>query len=175
MLKAISFCDFLHGWAVGEYGYIYHTTDGGVTWTHQAGRFGWDEETGEIIGGNYLFDVVAINPDTAWAVGIDSYVTKTTNGGATWERVTIDDPPTHLLGITSDTKTGMLICGQSALFVSADGDTTFTQRSGDPVITYGWLNSATVSPDGTMIAAGKEGWVYITADYGKLWKKVAIQ
>ena len=175
MLKAISFCDSMHGWAVGEYGFIYHTADGGMTWEHQAGRFGWDEETGEIIGGNYLFDVVAMDPSNAWAVGIDGYVTRTIDGGKTWERITTTIPATHLLGITSDKKGGILICGESALFVSADGGRTFSQRSGDPVITYGWFNSATVSPDGRMIAAGKEGWVYMTADYGKLWKKVVIQ
>ena len=175
MLKAISFCDSMHGWAVGEYGFIYHTADGGTTWEHQAGRFDWDEETGEIIGGNYLFDVVAMDPSNAWAVGIDGYVSRTIDGGKTWERVTTTIPATHLLGITAGKKGGILICGESALFVSADGGRTFSQRSEDPVITYGWLNNATVAPDGRMIAAGKEGWVYMSSDDGKSWQSIVTQ
>jgi len=31
---------------VGEYGYVYHTEDGGRIWGHQAGEFGFSEETG---------------------------------------------------------------------------------------------------------------------------------
>lgn len=175
ILKAVSFCDASHGWAVGEYGFIYHTLDGGATWEHQAGQFGWDDETGEIIGGNYLFDVVAIDPNTAWAVGIDGHITRTTDGGMTWERVITTIPPTHLLGIAADNRGGILICGESTLFVSADGGKSFLSRSGDPVITYGWLNNAAVAPDGTMVAVGKEGWVYMTSDFGKSWKSVATQ
>jgi photosystem II stability/assembly factor-like uncharacterized protein len=174
-LKAVSFCDSLHGWAVGEYGFIYHTGDGGKTWEHQAGRFGWDEETGEIVGGIYLFDVIAIDPNTAWAVGIDGYVTRTSDGGQTWKRVTVDISPTHLLGITSDGKQGFLICGTGTLLVSADGGQTFSPLRGDPVITYGWLNSAMISPDGKMIAVGKEGWVYVTSDRGESWNRIATQ
>ena len=36
----------LGGRPVGEYGYVYHTEDGGRIWGHQAGEFGFSEETG---------------------------------------------------------------------------------------------------------------------------------
>ena len=61
-------------WAVGEYGYIYHTTDGGMTWEYQAGFFDISDIDGHIVAGTFLFDVFAVDDKTAWACGIDSYV-----------------------------------------------------------------------------------------------------
>ncbi len=175
ILKAVSFCDDLNGWAVGEYGFIYHTTDGGITWEHQAGQFGWSEETGEIVGGTYLFDVAAIDSQTAWAVGMDGYVTRTVDGGKTWERVQSTFPTTHLLGIAADKKGGLVICGEGLLMVSADGGKGFTRRQHDPVIMYGWLNGATAAPGGRLVTVGKEGWVYATSDYGNSWNRVSTK
>jgi photosystem II stability/assembly factor-like uncharacterized protein len=91
ILRAVSFCDPVHGWAVGEYGYIYHTSDGGATWKKQAGFFRISEETGGMEGASFLFDVVAVNPQTAWAVGIDGYAVKTIDGGKTWRGVNTGD------------------------------------------------------------------------------------
>ena len=45
-LVAISFSDEKHGWTVGEYGFTYHTDDGGSNWVHQAGYFRISDETG---------------------------------------------------------------------------------------------------------------------------------
>ncbi len=60
------------------------------------------EKTGDVEGGNFLFDVVAIDPQTAWAVGIDGYVIKTVNGGKTWQEVSTGAPKTQLFGIGYD-------------------------------------------------------------------------
>ncbi len=101
ILKSISFCDPLHGWAVGEFGFIYHTRNGGKTWEIQAGEYALSVSTGEIEGGTFLFDVVAINPQTAWAVGIDGYVIKTENGGKIWTQVKTGAPKTQLFCVAS--------------------------------------------------------------------------
>lgn len=175
VLKGISFCDARNGWAVGEYGFIYHTSDGGATWEQQAGEFGFSEETGEIEGGTYLFDVVALDPQNAWAVGMDGYVVRTVDGGKTWERIAAEIPVTHLFGVAANKKGGFLICGSGIVLVSSDGGQSFMAVENDPVIMYGWLNGATADSAGRLSAVGKEGWIYTTADYGRSWDKRTVQ
>ena len=97
ILKSISFCDPMTGWTVGEFGYTYHTIDGGKTWQKQAGFSDLSEDTGEMIGGTFLFDVVAVDPKTAWVAGIDAYVAKTVDGGKTWQQVDVKGPKSALL------------------------------------------------------------------------------
>ncbi len=59
--------------AVGDFGTILRTTDGGTTWTLQ--RSGSD---------NSLLAVCFVNADTGWAVGRRGTILHTIDGGATW-------------------------------------------------------------------------------------------
>lgn len=61
------------GWAVGNYGHILKTTDGGETWNHQ--NSGVTQE---------LNDVEFIDENIGWAVGMNGVVLHSTNGGTTW-------------------------------------------------------------------------------------------
>jgi photosystem II stability/assembly factor-like uncharacterized protein len=171
ILKSISFCDDLNGWAVGEFGYIYHTEDGGQTWQHQAGYFDISDETGEMIGGNFLFDVVALNPRTAWAVGIDGYVVRTVDGGKTWQAVETGIPRTQLFCIQANYNQPFFIGGTGIFFSSNDQGVTWKSASFDPPITYGWIYD--ISPRGAngFASVGKEGWVYLTDDQGVSWRR----
>ena len=165
ILKAVSFCDAQNGWAVGEFGYIYNTQDGGSTWYQQAGNFDISDETGEIIGENFLFDVTAINPSTAWVVGMDGYVARTTDGGTTWTPWTQEDigiPRTHLFGISSDGSGRLLIAGNAALINSAFGwYSNFNLLAVDSRLKYGWLYGVTSCGPGKFVAVGKGGWIYL--------------
>ena len=75
----IAFSDRSHGLMVGQgysppfFGIIYRTTNGGSSWTVQ-----WNGE-------NDLFDVTAINSDTAIAIGEGGLILRTSDGGTTWE------------------------------------------------------------------------------------------
>jgi len=163
ILKAVSFSDAEHGWAVGEFGFIYHTADGGETWEHQAGEFGFSEETGEMVGGSYLFDVAAVSPTEAWVVGIDGYAARTTDGGATWVR-SEGLPKTHLFGVTVGARE-VVVVGQAALLRSVDSGVTWESIEAEPAITYGWLYG--VEPRGPgFVAVGKEGSVYRGSETG---------
>jgi photosystem II stability/assembly factor-like uncharacterized protein len=175
ILISLSFCDEQNGWAVGEYGFIYHTSDGGKTWEHQAGEFGISIETGEVVGGDYLFDVVAIDSKTAWVVGIDGHVSKTVDGGSTWQRIEGVFPKIHLLGISIDRKGTIIIEGVGSLFTSSDGGKTFRERQNDPTLFFGWLNGSVYNGAGRFIAVGKEGWVYLTDNNGVSWQMVPSQ
>jgi len=170
VLRSISFCDDTHGWAVGEYGYIYHTHDGGKTWEHQAGYFDISEETGELIGENFLFDVAAVSPKRAWVVGIDGFVSRTDDGGKTWQRITEGVPKTHLFGICATDTDTVLISGNALLLYSRDGGASFSRATADPAITYGWLYDITARGRAGFAAAGKEGWIYLTGKEIASWK-----
>lgn len=160
ILKAIDFSDELNGWAVGEYGYIYHTTDGGATWVNQAGLFDISDEDGSIIAGNFLFDVDAIDNNTVWAAGIDSYVTRTDDGGNTWVEVKTGLSKTHLFSVLAPSKSEILLGGNGVLICSSDSGQTWTKPEFKPHILYSWIyDVAAISPD-TFLAVGREGIIY---------------
>lgn len=88
--QGFHFVDEDHGWLAGyrrempaldqfDYGLIYHTSDGGRTWSKQLDQI-------DIL----LRDIRFIDPKTGWAVGYNvkdgtSSVLATTNGGDTWD------------------------------------------------------------------------------------------
>jgi photosystem II stability/assembly factor-like uncharacterized protein len=75
VLWGVSFIDEFKGWAVGDYGTIIKTEDGGENWTKVA----VDTEEG-------LKDLYFL-PDgkTGWATGEMGTILHTTDGGDTWE------------------------------------------------------------------------------------------
>jgi len=172
ILKSVSFCDERNGWTAGEFGYIYKTNDGGKTWKRQAGEFDFSEKTGEMVGGNFLFNVIAVNSLTAWVVGIDGYVAKTFDGGATWRKVTNGIPKTHLFGIASNGKNIIIIVGDALLLTSTDGGRTFMDARIEPPIAYGWLYRVTPRDSVSFVAVGKEGCIYQSNKDGNSWKLI---
>ena len=171
ILKSVAFCDERNGWAVGEYGFVYHTSDGGTTWKLQAGEFGFSDDTGEVVGGNYLFDIVAVNPMTAWVVGIDGYVAKTVDAGKTWRKQMTGVPKKHLFGVSVGEK-GVLIAGDGVLLRTTDGGATWREVKVEPSIRYGWLYRIGRRGKEGFVTVGQMGWIY-TADTGAgEWKRV---
>ena len=85
-LKGIHFVNETHGWIVTyntptsttqeNAGYIYRTTDGGVTWREQFATKA------------ALFSVCFIDNQTGWVVGDRRSVFQTSDGGETWQFVT---------------------------------------------------------------------------------------
>ena len=159
ILKSISFCDAVNGWAVGEYGYIYHTRDAGRSWVQQAGYFGFSEETGDIQGGTFLFDVLAVNPSVCWAVGIDGCILKTVDGGKTWNTLGSQMPNTHLFAITSSSQGEIFVAG-NGLLMTCGKDARFEPVKTQPTIKYGWLYSLAPKGEEGIVAVGRKGWVY---------------
>jgi photosystem II stability/assembly factor-like uncharacterized protein len=169
ILKSISFCDDEHGWAVGEFGHTYHTNDGGQTWEKQAGRYEMDWDTGFITGDNFLFDVVALNPNEAWAVGILGTALHTTDGGATWEKVDTGAPKVQLFTIASNGQGVLVIGGKGVCRSSEDGGRTWGNARFRPTIQYGWIYDVEFLENGQGIACGDEGAVYRKPSSGGHW------
>lgn len=163
ILKAVSFADSQNGWVVGEFGYIYHTNDGGETWKKQGGFSDLSEDTGELIGGTYLFNVVAVDSKTAWAVGIEGYISKTNDGGKTWQQVITEAPKTQLFGIASDKAGTLAIGGRGIFLISTDKGQTWKKVNFKPSITYGWIYGVAKRGNAGFVAVGKAGAIYLSA------------
>ncbi len=173
ILKSLSFCDRNNGWAVGEYGLIYHTRDGGAKWVQEAGGFGISEKTGDVEAGNYLFDVIAVDPQTAWAVGIDGYVTKTVDGGKTWQDVAVKAPKTQLFGVAMEKGRTIVIGGSGVVLASLDNGKTWKEPTFDPPVIYSWIYGVARRGNAGYIAVGGSGVIYLNE--GKdpsSWKQV---
>ena len=65
------------GWAAGDQGTIYHTTDGG---------FNWEKQTTNVV--DALFSISFVDAKTGWVVGNRGVILRTTDGGKTWSKQT---------------------------------------------------------------------------------------
>lgn len=82
-LEAVDMLDTQIGWAVGYFGEVRRTINGGVTWTSVGG--------GSVLGTVNLLGVSALDADHAWVTGYGRFVARTANGGATWTKEVIPD------------------------------------------------------------------------------------
>lgn len=162
ILKSVSFANPQNGWAVGEYGFIYHTSNGGMKWEKQAGKFEFSDKTGDVEGGNFLFDVVAVGPQTAWAVGIDGYVIRTLNGGKTWQEVHTNAGKAQLFCISSDKKETVVIGGDGTFVSSSDNGATWKAPIFHPPIIYSWIYGVGRRGESGFIAVGRKGTIYLS-------------
>jgi len=94
VLYDVQFVDSLTGWIVGEFGKIYHTTDGGRTWV---------EQEQALLGAGGLYDVLDIptffglsfiDQKNGIVAGLQGHVARTADGGKTWafEKFDVDVP-----------------------------------------------------------------------------------
>ena len=70
---SVYFTDSQTGWAVGEFGVILQTTNGGINWSGQM------SEPLCTLGCVYFYD-----DQIGWAVGYKNVILKTTDGGTNW-------------------------------------------------------------------------------------------
>ncbi len=169
--KTVSFSDELHGWAVGEYGYIYHTENGGRDWEKQGGYFGIDDYTGALEAEGLLFDAVAIDSKTAWAVGIDGRVIRTDDGGELWRELATGAPVTQLFSIAYDGADTIVVGGKGICLFSKDRGRTWEKARLEPHIEYSWLSGIAASGVSRFVAVGADGAIYRSADAG-VWQRV---
>lgn len=172
ILKRVSFCDEQNGWAAGEYGFIYHTSDGGKTWEHQAGKFELSDETMSIVAGDLLYDVIAVDPQTAWVVGIEGYVSMTQDGGETWTQVLSSDiPKKHLFTIYANKNEGVSIGGNALVLQSTDCGKGFQKAKVEPAVSYSWFYRIRPRGNAGLVAVGGNGLIYLGDRKGSMWNR----
>ncbi|MCK2086804.1 YCF48-related protein [Thauera aromatica] len=165
MLTAVSFADARHGWAVGHWGTILHTADGGETWRVQRVDTAEDRP---------LFSVHFSDPQNGIAVGLWALMLRTRDGGRSWEEVELPAPPgetradANLMRIFQSPRGDLFIAGErGSVLRSTDGGETWSWH---PTGYRGTFWSGTALDDGTLIVAGLRGSIYRSADHGDSWQ-----
>jgi len=181
-LLAVSFCNDSNGWAVGQYGTIIASTDGGKKWNYQNSGVGSD-----------LVGVCAVSPDVAWAVGYGGVVVRTADGGKSWKKVS-----TGMRYLYNDVKfvspqEGWIVGQYETILHSTDGGSNWEKvHGGEPaeldisqlkegeVVKENFgaeeeiytLNSVYFLNPQMGWAVGEYGTLIKTADGGKTWEKL---
>ncbi|GJQ31679.1 MAG: hypothetical protein HBSAPP04_05180 [Ignavibacteriaceae bacterium] len=120
-LKATFFIDQNTGWAVGVYGAIIKTTDGGEKWQALAENTQFN-----------LTDVYFIDQATGWACGMSGEILKTTDGGMDWERVSTNIPE-YFIRIYFSTPLDGIAMYIGGFYKTSDGGSTWRRIPG------GWI------------------------------------
>jgi photosystem II stability/assembly factor-like uncharacterized protein len=154
-LYSVDFVDSLTGWAVGIYGKIVRTTDGGTTWIERMSPTG-----------AHLHSIDFVDPKNGWAVGTGGVVIRTTNRGNTWELQ--DGAGASLLNSVcfTDLTTGWAAGGIVIIHTTNGGQTWLPQNSG---LTSDNLESIRFTDARTGWASGTNGTIIHTTNGGMEW------
>jgi photosystem II stability/assembly factor-like uncharacterized protein len=151
VLYALSFPAPEHAWAVGEFGVILESTDGGLTWRSQDSPV----ETS-------LFGVSFADEQHGWAVGIESTLIATTDGGATWRKQAIETPSGFSLALY-DVQVrgsyGWAVGNNGLLLHSRDAGATWQLTKVPVQMGSSWFRGLSLFPDGRGFVVGSRGLV----------------
>ena len=169
-LTGVSFVDARQGWAVGHWGAILATTDGGDTW--QVQRLSSAED-------RPLFAVHFFNPQQGVAVGLWSLVLTTDDGGKHWTEQRLEAPPgskradLNLMGLFAD--------GEGCLYATAERGQLLRSDDQGKHWRYvdtgysGTLWTGAVLGDGSLLVGGQRGTLLHGSADGARWQRVPLQ
>lgn len=168
-LEDISFPDAQNGWAVGGYGTIMHTSDGGKSWQQlkrptEAALTSVtfvNDKVGYIGGSNALFDKVHYR-DTYGVV-----IMRTTDGGQSW-RTCYEDNDSKSVGQIAAFSETTAVVFLDQIIRTEDGGKTW-QPISPPEASF---HSITVNAEGIAYAVSFKGDFYRSVDKGKTWQKL---
>lgn len=155
-LFSVDFVNENYGWAVGYYGRILHTTDGGKTWVHQ--------ESGTT---KTLTCVDFVDQNNGWVVGYGPTILCTRDGGASWvKQKTSEEILLTAVKFVTDKK-GWIVGEFGTILYTEDGGQNWqAQQSGEDSILY----ALDFADELNGWAAGEFGAIFHTSDGGKTWQ-----
>jgi photosystem II stability/assembly factor-like uncharacterized protein len=146
-----------NGWAVGYYGSIIHTSDGGNTWVYQKSG------TEKLLSG-----VDFVDQNNGWVVGYGPTILHTVDGGKTWAEQNTEEDIFLTAVHFANGKKGWAVGEWGTILYTEDGGENWsTQFSGDDAILY----SVDFADELHGWAAGEFGTIFHTEDGGKTWNK----
>ncbi|MBN3744283.1 glycosyl hydrolase [Burkholderia sp. Se-20373] len=167
-LTSVSFIDARTGWAVGHWGAILKTTDGGETWAVQ--RLVTSED-------RPLFGVHFIDANHGVAVGLWSLILVTDDGGKTWTKREAVLPN----GKKSDLNLfGLFSNGNGEIFATAEkGQLLISRDKGNTweSVETGYKGSfwcGVALPNGVLLVGGLRGTLMRSEDNGHTWSRATL-
>lgn len=166
-LTGVSFADERNGWAVGHWGVILRTSDGGESWTLQRSDTREDRP---------LFSVHFFDDKEGIAVGLWSLVLATRDGGRHWEPLSLPAPPDggkadrNLLSAFADAHGGLYVAAERGMVLRSD-DRGRSWRYLDTGY-KGSFWSGVALRNGAVLVGGLRGSLYRSADGGAHWQAI---
>jgi photosystem II stability/assembly factor-like uncharacterized protein len=164
-LTAVFFVDGKTGWAVGHWGVVMRTDDGGETWSLQRCDTSVDQP---------LFSVWFRDRQRGYAVGLWSLMISTLDGGKTWTQVKLPLPPG---GKKVDRNLFKIFANRmGTLFVAAEQGMVLRSHDGEnwSYADTGYKGSfwtGIVLNNGTLLVGGLRGTIYRSTDDGRTWRE----
>lgn len=159
-LMDVFFVDEQRGWAVGAFGLILQTQDGGKNWENISDRLGNSE-------GFHLNAITGSSDGKLFAAAEAGVVFRSVDAGATWDLLETGFPGS-LFGATYNSAAGsvMVFGMESAIFSSADNGDNWTPR---PLPIPAKLNftGAFTTRAGKTVIVGLGGLVLVTTNDGE--------
>lgn len=162
-----------NGWIAGSGGAFLKTDDGGKTWTKQKNFtsdairqvYFTDERNGWLLCERNLYALGANSP---------SYLLKTDDGGASWQRVEFADSQRKRVTKIFFAKSGAgFAIGENGAFFSMTGDDEkIWQRQPSPVRYLMFDGIFTDDAHGVIVGAGSS--IFFTDDGGASWLKASV-
>jgi len=184
-------------WGVGKAGNVFHSYDGGVTWSsdtrgsvdlravcsmgstvwivgdngvyHTSTDNGNTWSSGTLNGGTTLRAIAFSDLSTGWVAGNNGTILRTTNGGAAW----LDQASTTSQTINSiafeDALTGYVAGNSGTLLKTTDGGSTWLNTAGS-----GWSKdiNAVSARTGKVLVVGYEGFCFMSTNGGSSWSEL---
>jgi photosystem II stability/assembly factor-like uncharacterized protein len=150
------------GWAVGSFGAIYHTKDGGKSWEKQ------DSKVFEP-----LYGVRFVSATEGWVSGKSGLILHTTDGGKNWEKQ-LSGTTNHLFNLAFlDNQHGIAVGDFGSIIHTSDGGKTWndvfkdTPEKKEDVFLY----AVVMHESGKAWIAGERGTLLLSEDHGATWAK----
>jgi photosystem II stability/assembly factor-like uncharacterized protein len=164
-LVALCFSDSQRGWAVGHFGVVLRTRDGGASWSRQF----YEDHEGPIQElDRPFFDIAFVGPGRGFIVGAYGRMLATADGGESWQswqdRLP-DGAGRHLYGVRGDGANVYVVGEQGTLYRSADGGLSFA-RVHSP---YRGSFFGLWPSRGRVLIFGLRGHAFVSDDRGETW------
>ncbi|MBI5021645.1 MAG: T9SS type A sorting domain-containing protein [Ignavibacteriales bacterium] len=157
----VQFVDTSNGWAVGEFGTIIHTSNGGINWTGQ--EYGRTDD---------ILCFCMISATTSWAVGDNGIILFTSDGGENWTEQQ-SGISTGLNSVTFlDALNGWAVGDQETILHTTDGGINWSiQRQ---ILGQISINSVIFLSSTNGWAVGSKGRLFGTTDGGATWTSQVV-
>lgn len=149
ILYAASFPDAVHGWAVGEFGTILATENGGRSWRQQRAPVD-----------TTLFGTYFRTPSEGWAVGMDAVILHTTDGGRSWEQIPAPLSERSFYDVAVRAPHGWIAGDSGTLLRTADGGRSWTIEPLPIALAANWFRAVDLLPSGRGFIAGADGLLF---------------